>query len=44
MLINQSITMENSKHEAWNSPQPVHEDNKKIALPVCLAIWRYSDS
>jgi hypothetical protein len=43
MLINQSITMENSKHEAWNSPQPVHEDNKKIAAGL-LAIWRYSDS
>ena len=32
--------MENSKHEAWNSPQPVHEDNKKIAaglLAILLA-------
>jgi TM2 domain-containing membrane protein YozV len=32
--------MENSKHEAWNTPRPVHEDNKKIAaglLAILLA-------
>lgn len=29
--------MENSKHEAWNNPQPVQEDNKKLAAGL-LAI------
>ncbi|CAM2860588.1 TM2 domain-containing protein [Flavobacterium frigoris] len=32
--------MENAKHESWNAPQPVHEDNKKIAaglLAILLA-------
>jgi hypothetical protein len=29
--------MENSKHEYWNSPQPVQEDNKKVAASL-LAI------
>ena len=32
--------MENSKHEAWNTSKPVHEDNKKIAaglLAILLA-------
>jgi TM2 domain-containing membrane protein YozV len=29
--------MENSKHEYWNSPHPVQEDNKKVAASL-LAI------
>lgn len=29
--------MENSKHEAWNNPQPIEEDNKKLAAGL-LAI------
>ena len=32
--------MENSKHEAWNNPRPVQQDNKKIAaglLAILLA-------
>jgi TM2 domain-containing membrane protein YozV len=29
--------MENSKHEAWNNPQPVPQENKKIVAGV-LAI------
>ncbi len=29
--------MENSKYEAWNNPQPVQEDNKKLAAGI-LAI------
>jgi TM2 domain-containing membrane protein YozV len=32
--------MENSKHEHWNNPQPVQQDNKKIAaglLAILLA-------
>jgi TM2 domain-containing membrane protein YozV len=29
--------MENSKHEAWNNPQPVQQENKKIVAGV-LAI------
>jgi TM2 domain-containing membrane protein YozV len=29
--------MENSKHEEWNSPHPVQEDNKKLAAGL-LAI------
>lgn len=29
--------MENSKYEAWNNPQPVPEDNKKLAAGI-LAI------
>jgi TM2 domain-containing membrane protein YozV len=29
--------MQNSKKEAWNTPQPVHEDNKKLAAGI-LAI------
>lgn len=29
--------MENSKHEEWNNPQPMHQDNKKIAAGL-LAI------
>lgn len=29
--------MENSKHEEWNKPRPVYQDNKKIAAGL-LAI------
>ncbi|MCF6142251.1 TM2 domain-containing protein [Flavobacterium sp. K77] len=29
--------MENQKHEAWNTPQPQHRDNKKLAAGL-LAI------
>lgn len=32
--------MENSKKEAWNTPQPIHQNNKKIAaglLAILLA-------
>lgn len=29
--------MENSKHEEWNNPRPVYQDNKKIAAGL-LAI------
>ena len=29
--------MENSKHEAWNNPQPAHQDNKKLPAGI-LAI------
>lgn len=29
--------MENTKHEHWNNPQPVQEDNKKLAAGL-LAI------
>ena len=26
--------MENSKHESWNNPQPVHQENKKVLAGV----------
>lgn len=29
--------MENSKHEEWNNPQSIHQENKKVAAGV-LAI------
>ncbi len=29
--------MENSKHEAWNTPEPIQEDNKRLAAGL-LAI------
>ncbi|OYX82228.1 MAG: hypothetical protein B7Y83_15460 [Flavobacteriales bacterium 32-34-25] len=30
--------MENSKHEHWNNPQPVEEDNKKLAAGLLAII------
>jgi TM2 domain-containing membrane protein YozV len=34
MLINSSAIMENSNKEHWNNPQPVREDNKKLAAGI----------
>jgi hypothetical protein len=33
--------MENSNKEHWNNPQPVREDNKKLAAGILLlgAFW-----
>jgi TM2 domain-containing membrane protein YozV len=30
--------MENSKHEYWNDPQPVQQDNKKLAAGLLAII------